>query len=121
MISIFFVYSRVNIGRDGNPGTAIVPPVVLHQSELALALITAMMIPCITLFGVVAEIEAVSGPASKMPSSIGKVEVTTSISLHSVRKGSHDVGSSNAVGMDAESINASLQSGKSKKRLLVPL
>ncbi|TKA75442.1 hypothetical protein B0A55_04885 [Friedmanniomyces simplex] len=92
--SILFVYLKLDASYQyaNKPGVALSLPTIIQQAELAFAIITATMIPCVSLFGVVEKTQGIPGSYnSGVTNSLGNVKVTTSITLRSAKRRSEDL------------------------------
>ncbi|KAK3633781.1 hypothetical protein LTR22_019965 [Elasticomyces elasticus] len=92
-VSILFIYFKLRRSSSdaAKPGVALALPTIIQQAELAVAIITATMIPCISLFGVVEKTQGIPGSYDPGLNSMANVKVTTSITLHSVKRRSEDL------------------------------
>jgi len=115
--SILFVWTRLSVGIERNSTVAIALPVMIQQGELALALISAMMIPCVSLFGVVETTSAMPAYGSGTIKSGGEIKVTMSVTQHSVRPRHRDEEFSDTIGL--VSVSSTVQSGEEAMDKLV--
>ncbi|KAK4956194.1 hypothetical protein LTR10_005715 [Elasticomyces elasticus] len=91
------------------PGVAIALPTIIQQAELAVAIITATMIPCVSLFGVVEKTQGIPGSYDSTMNSIANVKVTTSITLRSVKRRSNDAHSNESDTINLVEMSPSVQ------------
>ena len=87
--AILFLYFKLNShSTEDDPGVALALPTMLQQAELAMAVITATMIPCVSLFGVLEKTQGLGTYGSGATHS--NIKVTTSITLRSMSRKSRD-------------------------------
>ncbi|KAK5674400.1 hypothetical protein LTS10_012788 [Elasticomyces elasticus] len=91
-VSVLFACLKLRKSSSiaSKPGVAIALPTIVQQAELAVAIITATMIPCVSLFGVVEKTQGIPGSYDSTMNSMANVKVTTSITLRSVKRRSND-------------------------------
>ncbi|KAK3616125.1 hypothetical protein LTR56_023204 [Elasticomyces elasticus] len=92
-VSILFIYFKLRRSSSdaAKPGVALALPTIIQQAGLAVAIITATMIPCISLFGVVEKTQGIPGSYDSGLNPMANVKVTTSITLRSVKRRSEDL------------------------------